>query len=94
MNTTKKILSSLFAATVLSVAFVGNAFADPDDNRYSLTGSKALTARQIQIANERALRAAKSLPVQTQGKIDHSATADYPKQAFGDANGDNPIPVH
>ncbi|MEE4011282.1 hypothetical protein V1T76_04425 [Roseibium sp. FZY0029] len=93
MNTTKKILSSLCAATLLSTALIGHAFADPDDTRYSLTGNKALTVRQSQIVNERALRAARTLPTQTQEKINHSTTADYPDQAFGDANGDTPISV-
>ncbi|CTQ55971.1 hypothetical protein LP7551_04527 [Roseibium album] len=97
MTTNKKLLSSLIAAVFVSGAFVGNAFAlDPDDSVGDLTGDKPLSIRQMKIANEKALRAARNgrlLTLKPQSEASRAAYADFPDQSVGDLNGNNPVPV-
>jgi hypothetical protein len=97
MTTNKKLLSSLIAAVFVSGAFVGNAFAlDPDDSAGDLTGDRPLSIRQMKIANEKALQAARNnrlLILKPQSEASRAAFADFPDQTVGDLNGNTPVPV-
>ncbi|MBO6894074.1 MAG: hypothetical protein JJ866_19190 [Roseibium sp.] len=70
MRTTRKIVSSVIAATFVSAAAATSAFAfDPDDTVGDLNGDKPVSVRQQQIANAKALEDARGnrlliLPVQ------------------------------
>lgn len=97
MKTTRTFLSSLLAAVFVSGALVGNAFADdPDDTVGDLNGDKPLSIRQMQIANEKALRAVRGNRlhiVKPDSNAKRAAYADFPDQSVGDLNGNTPVPV-
>lgn len=91
MTISRKIISTLLAAGVVSVAAVGTASADfPRQSYGDLSGNEPVSVRQLQIANEKALRSVRGRTV----RIGNPASvADFADQAYGDLNGDVPVPV-
>jgi len=98
MRTNKKFLSSLLAAAFVSTATIGSAFAyDPDDTVGDLTGDKPLSIRQMQIANEKALRDARDnrlLILKVQGSYNGEETLTASQQAaFNSAKSGDSLPI-
>ncbi|WP_422373859.1 hypothetical protein [Roseibium sp.] len=91
MRTTKKIITTLLAAGVVSTAAIGSAFADfPRQSYGDLSGNEPVSIEQMRIANQKALNSAGGSSVRVNNA---SASADFPRQAYGDLNGNNRIPV-
>lgn len=97
MKLYKSTLSSMLAAVFMSASFAGVSFADdPDDTVGDLNGNKPLSIRQMNIANAKALRAARTYRVpdtNRESAATRAAYADFPDQTVGDLNGNNPVPV-
>ncbi|QFT29277.1 hypothetical protein K1718_02640 [Roseibium porphyridii] len=92
MRTSKKILSTVVAATFVSGALIGGAFAQfPDQTVGDLNGNNPVSIQQMQIANAKALRDAGKL--NTKSYVNRAAVADFPDQTVGDSNGNTPVPV-
>ncbi|MEM9634428.1 MAG: hypothetical protein AAGA50_24075 [Pseudomonadota bacterium] len=98
MRTNKKFVSSLLAAAFISTAAAGSALAFDGGEAYGdATGDQPLTIRQMQIANEKALRDARNnrlliLDVQGSYNGEERLTADQ-QAAFNvaSAKGSKPI---
>lgn len=91
MQTSRKILTSLLAAGIVSTAAIGTALADfPRQTFGDLSGNEPVSVRQLQADNARALNSARGQTVRESGP---AAIADYADQAYGDLNGDVPISV-
>jgi|GEM_PF-2068519 len=91
MHTTRKIITALLAAGIVSSATIGSALADFPRQAYGdLSGNEPVSVRQLQIDNQRALDASGAVK---KGPSGNSAVADFPRQAYGDLNGNQPVPV-
>ncbi|WP_298816869.1 hypothetical protein [uncultured Roseibium sp.] len=92
MRTIKKTLSTVVAATFVSGALIGGAFAQfPDQSVGDLNGNNPVSIQQMRIANEKALRSSGKLS--TKSFVNRAAVADFPDQTVGDSNGNTPVPV-
>jgi len=91
MQSTRKILTSLLTAGIVSSAAIGTAMADfPRQTFGDLSGNEPVSVRQLQAANAKALQAGRGHTVRANSA---AATADFADQAYGDLNGDVPVPV-
>ena len=90
MRTTKKIITTLLAAGIVSTAAIGSALADfPRQSFGDLSGDEPVSIEQMRIANQKALQSSGRSAV----RVNSAVLADFPDQAYGDLNGENPVPV-
>ncbi len=95
MRTTKKILSTVLATAFVSGALAGSAFArDPDETVGDLNGDRPMTIRQQRVANEKALRDARTLRI-IEGKWDltNQYRIPFEQEKGRNANATQPGPL-